>query len=266
MIDPSQMTFQGGKQALRLVAQEADEGSYWGGRPRVPTGWSWPRRANGQPLSFLGQLNLDRAQAALPMDHLPDNGTLLFFYDTQDQPWGFDPADADGFRVEYYPSITPLYAVDNAEDTEIFDQVFLGFEVIETYYEGLPGIVGVEQPDDDTLEEVHDFISERNFPDMAHHQMGGYPDPIQNADMESECELASHRVNVGNAQGYASAEGQRLLNAGGADAWRLVLQVDTDENGPGWMWGDSGMLYFWVKQDAGRAGHFSNAWVVLQCC
>lgn len=266
MVDPSQMTFLNGEPALRLVNRANNEGSHWGGRPRVPAGWTWPVRKDGTPLSFLGQIDLGQAQAALSINHLPQSGILLFFYDTNDQPWGFDPSDRDGFRVEYYPANSALEAYAGDVEAETFNQVAFGFEVIETYYEGYPSIAQIVAPDDDTLDVVHEFITERNFGKNPHHQMAGYPDPIQNPDMENECELVSQRVNTGSSDGYNSAEGQRLLNAGGADDWRLVLQVDTDEDGPGWMWGDSGMLYFWVKQDAGRAGDFSNAWLVLQCC
>jgi uncharacterized protein YwqG len=31
------------------------------------------------------------------------------------------------------------------------------------------------------------------------------------------------------------------------------------------MWGDGGMLYFWVEEEAARAGRFDNVWLVLQC-
>lgn len=42
------------------------------------------------------------------------------------------------------------------------------------------------------------------------------------------------------------------------------MQVDSDDD-LGVMWGDAGMLYFWVEESAARAGDFSNAWVILQC-
>jgi len=31
------------------------------------------------------------------------------------------------------------------------------------------------------------------------------------------------------------------------------------------MWGDAGMLYFWVRRDEARKLNFSNAWLILQC-
>ena len=31
------------------------------------------------------------------------------------------------------------------------------------------------------------------------------------------------------------------------------------------MWGDCGMIYFWVREPEARSGNFANAWLVLQC-
>ena len=50
----------------------------------------------------------------------------------------------------------------------------------------------------------------------------------------------------------------------GARNWRLLFQMDSDED-LGVMWGDVGMLYFWVAEAAARKADFSNVWLVLQC-
>jgi uncharacterized protein YwqG len=46
--------------------------------------------------------------------------------------------------------------------------------------------------------------------------------------------------------------------------WRLLLQVDTDEHGPGWSWGDSGRLYFCMRENDLAAGRFDRGWCVNQ--
>lgn len=67
----------------------------------------------------------------------------------------------------------------------------------------------------------------------------------------------------------------RGLNLEGADLkteehvsstaeWGLLLQVDTD-NDAGMMWGDTGMLYFWIREQDARAHDFSKVWMILQC-
>ena len=55
----------------------------------------------------------------------------------------------------------------------------------------------------------------------------------------------------------------KTLEAGAKD-WRLLLQMDSDDD-LDVMWGDAGILYFWIQADEARRGDFSNAWMILQC-
>jgi len=50
---------------------------------------------------------------------------------------------------------------------------------------------------------------------------------------------------------------------GNVTDWRLLLQLDTDDDA-GMMWCDVGSLYFWVREQDARAGDFSAAWMILQ--
>lgn len=92
--------------------------------------------------------------------------------------------------------------------------------------------------------------------------MGGFPIPVQNDDMEEECHLVSGGVNCGDPDGYNSEKAKQLRKL--KNDWRMVFQFDSD-NDIDAMWGDMGMLYFWVKESDARKHDFSNAWMVLQC-
>ena len=84
-------------------------------------------------------------------------------------------------------------------------------------------------PDDDSFEENDDKDTvERG----AHHQMLGYPVYIQDEDM---------------------TPGKILL-----------LQLDTDDD-TGWMWGDMGMIYFWIAPQELDARNFDDVRLVLEC-
>jgi uncharacterized protein YwqG len=96
-----------------------------------------------------------------------------------------------------------------------------------------------------------------------HHRLFGYPQLIQNP-MERECQLASNGVYCGSSEGYRS-EQAKILEPGATD-WQLLLQIDSDEKGPGWMWGDVGRIYFWVRQQDLRLLQFEDVWLVFQCC
>jgi uncharacterized protein YwqG len=46
------------------------------------------------PLTFIAQINFAEAWRAGPLDpDFPKSGLLSIFYDTLDEPWGFNPAD-----------------------------------------------------------------------------------------------------------------------------------------------------------------------------
>ncbi len=80
-----------------------------------------------------------------------------------------------------------------------------------------------------TLELCREMTDERGI----QHRLLGHAQVIQNP-MELKCQLASNGVYCGTPEDYRS-ERAKQLEAGAAD-WRLLLQIDTDEPGPGWMW------------------------------
>ncbi len=52
--------------------------------------------------------------------------------------------------------------------------------------------------------------------------------------------------------------------ARGVDEWLLLLQLDSDDNA-GTMWGDAGMLYFWIRKADLAASRFERTWMTWQC-
>jgi uncharacterized protein YwqG len=95
----------------------------------------------------------------------------------------------------------------------------------------------------------------------AVHRLLGHPDQIQ-GDMMLECQLASSGIYVGNSKGYQSDAAQRVRT--GANEWRLLLQIDSDERSK-MMWGDVGRIYYWVRDADLRARSWERVWLCLQC-
>lgn len=44
----------------------------------------------------------------------------------------------------------------------------------------------------------------------------------------------------------------------------LLLQLDSDQDA-NLMWGDAGLLYFWIRTEDLVAGRFDRVWMTLQC-
>src|SRR5688572_17875775 len=87
--------------AVRFV--QADDGaSYLGGEVALPTALDWPSKG-GKPLTLLASLDLGEINAAVRIEWLPSSGRLLFFYDVDEQPWGFDPKDRGSWAVLFVP-------------------------------------------------------------------------------------------------------------------------------------------------------------------
>ena len=81
--------------------------------------------------------------------------------------------------------------------------------------------------------------------------------------MRLECQLVTHGLYCGDESGYQDPRAEAL--AAGAGDWRLLFQLDSDEEGLGVSWGDAGKLYFWIRRPDLRARRFEATWTILQC-
>lgn len=258
---------------LKTTSKAADGvgASRFGGVPDLPAEIDWPtwegiktgskwRKCEGGPLGFLAQINL----ASLPnvATGLPRSGMLYFFYDIEAQPWGFDPQDRDGHRVIYSSRATESLAPRTAPrnlDGHPFQSVKLE-AFAELLLPDIPESVDIAPEDMDAYQSLRDALIGRWG--ETHHRLLGYPQIIQN-DMRSECQLVSNGIYCGDGTADHDPRAAALLRDS-AD-WRLLLQIDSDEDGPGWMWGDAGRLYYWIRRQDLAALNFLKTWLCLQC-
>jgi uncharacterized protein YwqG len=250
--------------AVRITARKADSAatgaSRLGGVPDLPQGLEWPAR-NGKPMTFLAQIALEEVTRVLPASALPSDGHLWFFYDSEEQPWGYDPGHAPGSRILYAPRQPLTAALPPAGLYETFASC--GVELV--CYDDIPDLAH----DDPLRKRLDEAASERYLavreylaggPRGVAHKLLGYADPVQ-GPMEEECALVSAGVNVGG--GYPATPGAAAL-AAEARSWRLLLQVESDDE-TGMMWGDAGRLYFWMRLEDLQARRFDRARTILQC-
>lgn len=232
-----------------------------GGAPRLPASIAWPDR-KGRPLSFIAELDLAALRAVDGPDWLPASGVLHLFFDAEEEPWGFDPADRDGWKVIMTdaPASPPLPRPPGLSGDRVFAPVALAGRTALTY----PTTERLDLPPEvgRTFEfgPVQDFM-DADLGDGPRHQVGGYPGTIQGDGMEFEAQLTSNGVYASGPDSYTD-ERISALEPGAAD-WRLLLQIDSDDSA-GIMWGDTGTLYVWVREQDARAGDFSRVWMIVQ--
>jgi uncharacterized protein YwqG len=260
-----------------------------GGLPDLPEKTVWPRRSDrireramepvlgAIPLAFLVQVDLGEASRALPADEnpLPAAGLLSFFYDAYDQPWGYDPEDRHDFRVIYSGPAEDLAPATLPEDLP--EVCRFGPRAASLHRKpSLPSDRSEEIYDLElTDEEYERYLAFRDAQRINPSRMLfgsgllGYPDAVQDARMEVECELLSRGIDPEAYWGpiRAGSDPSRRIAAlaeGAKGAWRLLLQLDADsESGMEW-WYDTGMLYFWVTERGLGEKNFDDVWVVLQ--
>lgn len=241
-----------------------------GGIPDLPRDFEWPW-FKGLGLSFVAQLDLAELAVQPVVLPLPKQGSLAFFYDSEQRTWGFDPKDRGSALVVYFPgpasSLTRTPIPDGVYETGRFSCSAVNYDLEENlpdpsslYFDSQ-----LSEEENDLLCAVDDAMRD----DAPLHRLGGHANCVQNP-MELECQLVTNASRLlasglycgDDATGYENVPEKSL--APGALDWRLLLQIDTDDD-LGMMWGDCGVLYYWIKEEDLRAERFDKCWVILQC-
>jgi hypothetical protein len=236
-------------------------GTRLGGGVLAAKGFEWPRADDGTPLAVLAQVDCDQLNAALGRDVLPAGTLLTFFYDAAEQRgWGYDLGDRQYWRVHAAEaaSAVPVVAPEGVPSGAA---VGCGLRRVLTIPERWePAVQGLRDAGRGAVNRLYDRVGAPGKAPV--HRMFGWPEPVQ-GPMQLECELAAHGVPPGSPEAHRGPLVERL-RAGAAD-WVLLLQVDSDA-AAGWMWGDTGTLYYWIRRQDLAAGDFSRVWGIGQCC
>jgi uncharacterized protein YwqG len=238
-----------------------------GGRPDLPSHLQWPNK-DGKYLSFIAQINLNE----IPMVkneflELPAEGLLCFFYDAEEQPWGYDPEDRGRWKVVYIEKTDELVRRGLPEELSqegAFETCKVEFSIqttLPSWESILIDQLNLDEDETDLYLELIEKVFEYNGSDASIHRFLGHPDHLQ-GEMQLECQLASNGLYVGDSTGYENP--RRMLLQPDAISWNLLLQIDSEEE-IGMTWGDVGRIYFWIHEDDLIKKDFNNVWLVLQC-
>lgn len=241
-----------------------------GGNPDLPEDVEWPRWKDYE-MTFISQINL----AELPSElSLPTSGLLSFFYAVEpmfeDEDFFSDPhtcrviftnanqldlisrrnaPDSLNESARMRPnriSFVPRLSVPTSESA-FLESLGLGWngnrEDFDKYW-------GVFLPEFRNRWETEGYIN----------RLMGHPDQIQ-GDMQVGCEIAIglHTWNeIKNSE-----KRKQIVNS--ALKWRMLLQIDSEEDKTGIMWGDVGRIYYWILEDDLAALRFDRVICEMQC-
>jgi uncharacterized protein YwqG len=234
-----------------------------GGLPMASSDFQWPKW-NDKPLAFLCQIDLETMPKSDCTMELPSKGLLYFFYDAAQSTWGFDPKDRGSWKVIFVRKSTelkPIAAPFGLSKNSIYIEKYINLSELRTYPDYQDERV-TQLALDDLQGDEYAELCLSVFGNQPAHHFFGYPSAIQGNDMDLESHLVSNGIYLGNADGYKDPKVKE--SESGRYDWRLLLQLDSDDDA-GMMWGDLGMLYFWIQGEDLKKGNFDNVWMILQC-
>lgn len=219
-----------------------------GGEPELPADFGWPSRPEGA-LRFLCQLELSDVRAAGGPPWLPEQGCIYVFHDER---YGC----ADQAKVIYLPERAHTRALaPTAASAWPYAERRLGFRSVASY----PSLdwLGEEQSAVSEAELAGLVMDEQLSGGQLDHRIGGFPGEIQGGRLAVSCELLARGRDA-----YADRDVTPAIERA-ARSWRLLLQVDSDEE-LGISWGDGGRLYIFVREQDAVAGDFSKTVTLSQ--
>lgn len=266
------------------VEEEVDEierpvgTSRVGGDPDVPPEFEWPM-AEDVPLTFVAQINLEEVAGSKHLSELPLGGLLSFFYAP------IPPGDSYSHpvRVVHFANTDKLarraspegveriseYDADFAEEklfpsieSHFFYESVLPEEPVRAFNETLRD--GKAGPEPVPFEGLTNFLSSYNDihdDERPTHRLLGHPDSIQGDPyLDMEIDTREQRWDdwkEGTPEAYQIRKN--------ALRWRLLLQIDAQQDGELLLNQDGGFFYFFIPADALAKHDWSQVRGILQC-
>lgn len=203
-----------------------------GGQPDLPPDFAWPTFRD-VPQAFVAQVDLGEATAYDAEHVLPRSGLLTFFYEGESA--GYSERDAGGWVVRHFDPETSLARRPFPPDLPGFKR----FPGVPLLAEADLSVASADALD--LALNPEEWVRYSEVQDVLRpvHRMLGHPQPVQ-----------------GDPRWH--------LLAGDPADWVLLLQLDSDDAART-MWGDVGMLYYWIRVQDLADRRLERAWMVLQC-
>lgn len=257
---------------LRRLARAGRPGAVLGGAPHLPVTMEWPTW-EGVPLDLLAQVDLAALRLVLPDGPLPESGHLLFFalgslLGPHNELLGaITPASRPGWRVIYVPEDSQTLQRHQPEGRQPEQPTIRRVECTLLAEPSVPHWWTSQWMRPAGADGASAF-EEARFREMGVpvHRIGGWADPTQSEPAEAVAIADAGLIDEKGGLHYQHPRAGALC-ASATEDWFLLLQLDTDDgsDGTGWMWGDAGVMFFYVRPEDSRRGDFSNVWMNWDC-
>lgn len=204
-------------------------------------------------LCFLGQIDLADAGDAVDLLELPGRGLLWFFQDVD----LYFPLHSESWRVIYRDvGSDDLTECTSPPEIKPFPHTPLSIQPgIELTDESMPEVTDVDtgdrSPDICWLE----LVRQLTHPDGSCYALGAGPNP-------DWCRPRACALTTRGAAELTPAEWENIKEA--SASWRCLLSVESDDGDtPGWQWGGSGAMTYWLSDKAWRRREFNQAWAYM---
>jgi uncharacterized protein YwqG len=215
------------------------------GLPDLPAGVAWPT-AGDEPMALLAQIDLSNLDQEATAGLLPERGWLYLFLAVD----SFGQGDEDAFAVLFHEG--PAEKLVRTEAPAGLPQAARAFEPCAVSL--LPGVSLPSWKDARYPQELDLQQQLEAWYELSIRVMGQEPpgEPIHHL-------LGHPQLIDGDPRAKAAA-----ARGGAPQDWNLLLQLASDELGPGWIWGELGSLYLLIRDEDRAAGRFDQAWLVKQ--
>ena len=231
------------KTAAVLIRADAGSRRFskFGGLPAVPPDFEWPTD-NGKPIPFLLQLDFSEVNPKGELKNFPQSGLLYTFVE---EVVGEDYCLSYIKRILFFDTAENLKTADEPQNLQIkYKEIYVAPYFFKTY------------PDVSDCDEALDICCARphgGMDDAYHslcgettdyHLLGGWPSHVQDGGFMKDCR---------------ESDGEN---------WVLLLQIKSEysKDGEGdFMWGDSGVIYIYIKEKDLIARNFDNIRLDMQC-
>lgn len=260
---PYRMSFKkAGRKSLERGASKIS------GQPDLVSVEGWPLWET-KPMAFIAQINLDELSTQFPSNKLPQKGLLSFFIGVDKEleipHVNGTPDERNKWKVIYSPD------VDKTERIVMVDEPEFGLECSVKFQERgdkLPLVgslpvkaLGLSDKELDNYFQLAAQINTGSNLGDTYDQLLGYPQFIQENNMEAICELSINgRDSAAELAGNSDIDSSLLQSA---SDWTLLLQLSSSEK-TDLMWGDGGVLYWYIRRSDLDNENFDNTWIVLQ--